>query len=194
MAADRWMRGRWTAVAARARLYIVHRGSEGPLLASPAWPFLLPAASSSCPASAPLLSPAEKGPSPIPLARNLDQASKPGMESGSSVRFGHQEVAAGGVHPGNGAHQVIPGAGMTMPPGMASLLVGRLGMQAPRGMVLPGGALTSAGYGGIMSSALRAAWSGAQQKQPQQPQQAGGGNGGYRAHQHKGPWTEAEDV
>ncbi|CAD6213739.1 unnamed protein product [Miscanthus lutarioriparius] len=77
---------------------------------------------------------------------------------------------------------------------MASLLVGRLGMQAPRGMVLPGGALTSDGYGGIMSSALRAAWSGAQQKQPQQPQQAGGGNGGYRAHQHKGPWTEAEDV
>jgi len=82
---------------------------------------------------------------------------------------------------------------MTMPAGMASLLVGRLGMQAPRGMVLPGGALTSADYGGIMSSALRAAWSGAQQQKPppQQPQQAGGG---YRAHQHKGPWTEAEDV
>ncbi|CAD6213757.1 unnamed protein product [Miscanthus lutarioriparius] len=116
------------------------------------------------------------------------------MESGSSVRFGHQDVAAGGVHPGNAAHQMILGAGMTMPAGMASLLVGRLGMQAPRGMVLPGGALTSDGYGGIMSSALRAAWSGAQQKQPQQPQQAGGGNGGYRAHQHKGPWTEAEDV
>jgi len=193
MAADRWMRRRWTAVAARARLYIVHPGSEGPLLtckpgvalSSPCCFLLLP--------SAPLLSSAEKGPSPIPLARNLDQASKPGMESGSSARFGHQEEVAGGVHPGNGAHQVIPGAGMTMPAGMASLLVGRLGMQAPRGMVLPGGALTSADYGGIMSSALRAAWSGAQQQKPppQQPQQAGGG---YRAHQHKGPWTEAEDV
>ena len=115
-----------------------------------------------------------------------------GMDSGSSVRFGHQDVAAaGGVHPGNGAHPALPGAGMTMPAGMASLLVGRLGMQAPPGVVLPGGALTSAGYGGIMSSALRAAWSGAQQKQPPQPQQA---VGGYRAHQHKGPWTEAEDV
>ncbi|XP_002464189.1 transcription factor MYB80 [Sorghum bicolor] len=114
------------------------------------------------------------------------------MDSGSSVRFGHQDVAAaGGVHPGNGAHPALPGAGMTMPAGMASLLVGRLGMQAPPGVVLPGGALTSAGYGGIMSSALRAAWSGAQQKQPPQPQQA---VGGYRAHQHKGPWTEAEDV
>lgn len=125
------------------------------------------------------------------------------MEYGRSVRFGHQDVATGGVHPGNGgAHQVIPGTGMTMPAGMASLLVGRLGMQAPPGMVLPGGALTSAGYGGFMSSALRAAWNGAaavaqqQQQQPppqrQQPQ-AGGGNVGFRAHHHKGPWTEAED-
>jgi len=43
------------------------------------------------------------------------------MESGSSVRFGHQDVtAAGGVHAGNAGaasshQQVIPGTGMTMP-------------------------------------------------------------------------------